>query len=29
MLRDVPDEEFGRDLPERERYAHMGALMVA
>jgi hypothetical protein len=29
VLRDVPDEAFGGELPERERYAHMGALMVA
>ena len=29
VLRNVPDEEFGGEVPERERYAHMGALMVA
>jgi hypothetical protein len=31
ILRDVPDEAFGRDSSEagRERYAHMGALMAA
>ena len=29
VLRDVPQEEFGGEMPERERYALMGALMVA
>ena len=29
VLRDVPDEEFGGEMPERERYALRGALMVA
>ena len=29
VLRDVPEEEFGGEMPERERYALMGALMVA
>jgi hypothetical protein len=29
ILRDVPDEEFGGEVPGRERYAHMGALLVA
>jgi hypothetical protein len=29
VLRNVSDEEFGGELPELERYAHMGALMVA
>jgi hypothetical protein len=29
VLRQVPDEEFGGEVPERERYAHMGALLVA
>jgi hypothetical protein len=24
VLRDVPDEEFGGDLPERQRYTYMG-----
>jgi hypothetical protein len=29
LLRDVPAEAFGGDSPEQERYALMGALMVA
>jgi hypothetical protein len=29
VLRDVPDETFGCDVPGRERYTHMGALMAA
>jgi hypothetical protein len=29
VLREVPNEEFGSDVPERELYAHMGALLVA
>ncbi len=29
ILRDVPDDAFGGETPERERFAHMGALMVA
>ncbi len=29
VLREVPDEEFGGEVPERERYAHMGALLAA
>ena len=29
VLRDIPDEAFGGDLPGRGRYAHMGALMAA
>ena len=29
LLRDVPDEAFGGEVPERARYAHMGALMAA
>ena len=29
VLRNVPEEEFGGEMPERERYALMGALMVA
>ena len=29
VLRDVPAEQFGGEMPERERYALMGALMVA
>jgi len=29
VLRDVPDEAFGGEVPERARYAHMGALMAA
>ena len=29
ILRDVPDEAFGGEVPERARYAHMGALMAA
>jgi hypothetical protein len=29
ILRDAPTEAFGGELPERERYALMGALMAA
>ena len=29
VLRDVPAERLGGEMPERERYALMGALMVA
>jgi hypothetical protein len=29
ILRHVPDEEFGGEVPERERYACMGALLAA
>jgi hypothetical protein len=29
VLRHVPAEEFGGEIPERERYTHMGALLVA
>lgn len=29
ILRELSDEEFGGETPTRERYAHMGALLVA
>ncbi len=29
VLRDLPGEAFGGEVPERERYAQMGALLVA
>ena len=29
VLREVPSEEFGGEVPERKRYAHMGALLAA
>ena len=29
VLRDVPEDAFGTEMPEREHYALMGALMVA
>jgi hypothetical protein len=29
ILRKVPDEAFPGEIPQRQRYAHMGALLVA